>query len=400
MSSRPAIVCESLGKRYQVKTGPRSREDFWAVRDVSFSLPTGETLGLVGRNGAGKSTLLKLLSRITTPTEGRAAVTGSVGSLLEVGTGFHPELSGRENVFLNGTLLGMTRREVAARFDEIVAFAQVDRFVDEPVKHYSSGMYVRLAFAVAAHLRADVLFVDEVLAVGDRSFQQRSLGKMDELADEGRTLIFVSHNLESVRRLCHSSALIEDGRLLDFGATASVLDKYVGRRRAEPVVMWATAEQPGDAEVRVRGLAALRQDGCPSSDFQASEGFSIVVEYELLRPGPRPQVSLVFRNPEGVVLFGVNDRQAPGVQALETGVHSSRCLIPPNLLAEGGHLVTVTVQTSTGVHARLEDALVFDISDRGGPGTVRGDYSGDWVGVMRPWLDFAIDDAPALGAAS
>src|SRR5207244_3345082 len=206
-------------------------EDFWALKDVSFEVRQGEVIGIIGRNGAGKSTLLKILSRITDPTEGRVTINGRVASLLEVGTGFHPELTGRENIYLNGAILGMTRAEIGRKFDEIVAFAEVEKFLDTPVKRYSSGMYVRLAFAVAAHLEPEILVVDEVLAVGDAEFQKKCLGKMSTVASGGRTVLFVSHNLTAIESLCHSCIALQRGRIFTRGSPTDVLDKYLGSRR-------------------------------------------------------------------------------------------------------------------------------------------------------------------------
>ena len=253
----PAIRVENLGKLYRVTGGgeranyatlresvmhaagaplrwarkgfapPDPAEDFWALQDVNFEVQPGEVVGIIGRNGAGKSTLLKILSRITKPTTGRVTLNGRVGSLLEVGTGFHPELTGRENVYLNGSILGMTRREIAKKFDEIVAFAEVERFLDTPVKRYSSGMYVRLAFAVAAHLEPEILIVDEVLAVGDQAFQQKCLGKMSDLASCGRTILFVSHQMSAVQSLCSHAVLMERGRIRNFGVKSRIIAEYI-----------------------------------------------------------------------------------------------------------------------------------------------------------------------------
>jgi lipopolysaccharide transport system ATP-binding protein len=259
--SQPIISIENLGKRYRIhhdraegystlrdaiarkvkglfksKSGSRnsqsSDEDFWALKGVSFEVRRGEVVGIIGRNGAGKSTLLKILSRITESTEGRVTLRGRVASLLEVGTGFHPELTGRENIFLNGAILGMTRAEIRKKFDEIVAFAEVEKFLDTPVKRYSSGMYVRLAFAVAAHLESDVLVIDEVLAVGDASFQKKCLGKMQEVGASGRTVLFVSHNLSAVQRLCTTGVFLDAGRVQTSGPIARVIDAY--QRALEP----------------------------------------------------------------------------------------------------------------------------------------------------------------------
>ena len=283
--SQPVITVEGLGKRYlighQVRHdtlrdriaygargllrrwkhpvgGTTTQEEFWALRDVSFEIKQGEVVGIIGRNGAGKSTLLKILSRITEPTTGRAAIRGRVASLLEVGTGFHPELTGRENIFLNGAILGMSRAEIRAKFDEIVAFAEVDRFLDTPVKHYSSGMYVRLAFAVAAHLEPEILIVDEVLAVGDAQFQTKCIGKMESIArTESRTVLFVSHNISAIARLCTSTVLLESGKVAFDGATPQAIGQYLSARNVatQPTVDLTTEGYIRDAPVKILTIA-------------------------------------------------------------------------------------------------------------------------------------------------
>ena len=229
---REALIGALKGPISWLRNSPlatRNHEILWALRDVSFEIKRGEVVGIIGRNGAGKTTLLKILSRITEPTEGRARIRGHVGSLLEVGTGFHPELTGRENIYLNGAILGMTRSEIGGKFDEIVSFAEIEKFLDTPVKHYSSGMYVRLAFAVAAHLEPDILLVDEVLAVGDAAFQKKCLGKMGDVAQEGRTVLFISHNMQAVRTLCKKALLLTDGRIETQGDVHSVVNTYLSK---------------------------------------------------------------------------------------------------------------------------------------------------------------------------
>ena len=263
----PVIEVEKLAKRYYLgrgavrRHGSGAQTEFWALRDVSFAVQRGEVVGIVGRNGAGKSTLLKILSRITEPTSGRARLRGRVASLLEVGTGFHPDLTGRENIFLNGAILGMKRAEIARKFDEIVAFAEIERFLDTPVKRYSSGMYVRLAFAVAAHLEPEILIIDEVLAVGDSAFQKKCLGKMDEVARGGRTVLFVSHNMSAVQSLCTHAVLLEEGRAAASGEPRTVLARYL-QRGGEDAQTWSRdltaptrALQFESAQVRVEELA-------------------------------------------------------------------------------------------------------------------------------------------------
>ena len=263
------------------------QEEFWALEGISFDVTQGERVGIIGRNGAGKSTLLKILSRITEPTTGRIGIRGRVASLLEVGTGFHPELTGRENIFLNGAILGMTRNEIRERFDEIVAFAEVDRFLDTPVKRYSSGMHVRLAFAVAAHLDPEILVVDEVLAVGDLQFQRKCLRRMATIGEEGRTILFVSHNLTAVNQLCSRGILLQNGRLVKDGTSAEVVSEYT-----------RIAEEGGVAERRydhplVNGMAAIRRiavmdDGeRPLTVLPMSQRFAVEIDYEIGFPGQR-----------------------------------------------------------------------------------------------------------------
>jgi lipopolysaccharide transport system ATP-binding protein len=303
-----AIDITSVGKQYAIGTGsatlservghalrhPASvlrreqRERIWALRDVSATIEAGEAVGLVGRNGAGKTTLLRLLSRITPPTEGRIVLNGRVGSLLEVGTGFHPELSGRENVYLNGTILGMRRREISARYEEIVEFAGIEKFMETPVKRYSSGMYVRLAFAVAAHLEPEILLVDEVLAVGDLEFQRRCIGKMQDVTGEGRTVVFVSHNANVLQRLCERAILIEDGTVAMDGPTEVVVASYLGHGEgaAEEGVTAVPdhAERNGTAEARLRRVTMTDLDARPIGAVRLGQDFIVQADFEVFEP--------------------------------------------------------------------------------------------------------------------
>ncbi|MEA2491601.1 MAG: lipopolysaccharide transport system ATP-binding protein [Acidobacteriota bacterium] len=298
--TEPGIVVENLAKRYRLggfesyRTlrdriagifGPRTKQDsreLWALRDVNLTIGMGEAVGLIGHNGAGKSTLLKILSRITEPTEGQALLYGRVASLLEVGTGFHPELTGRENIYLNGAILGMTRAEIRRNFDDIVAFAEIERFLDTPVKRYSSGMYVRLAFAVAAHLTPEILLVDEVLAVGDIEFQRRCLGRMNEVARSGRTVVFVSHNLGSIESLCPRSILMSGGKVAVDGKTRDVIAQYVSRRGGEAMLdLRAFADREGTGGVRLTGIELLSEDGARQVDeVTFGESFRIRFRYQ------------------------------------------------------------------------------------------------------------------------
>jgi lipopolysaccharide transport system ATP-binding protein len=311
----PAISVRNIGKRYvigaqeragrtlretivdlaaapfrrlgRISRPPAPEELIWALKDVSFDVQPGEVVGVIGRNGAGKSTLLKIMSRITEPTEGRIELHGRVASLLEVGTGFHPELTGRENIYLNGTILGMKKAEIDRKFDEIVAFSEIEKFLDTPVKHYSSGMYVRLAFAVAAHLDPEILLVDEVLAVGDAEFQRKCLGKMSEVARGGRTVLFVSHNMAAVQRLCGRCVLIQDGRVAADGKSAMVLDRYLSATRGSyvPFDLFASMrEQELGSYARVAKCVVSDSEGQPTSSIGFGEPFTIDLECHVLKP--------------------------------------------------------------------------------------------------------------------
>ncbi len=282
-ASAPFRRIHSLLKRANVRTPERSNT-IWALKDVSFEVQRGEVIGIIGRNGAGKSTLLKVLSRITEPTEGYAELHGRVGTLLEVGTGFHPELTGGENIYLNGTILGMKRTEIERKFDEIVDFAEVERFIDTPVKHYSSGMYLRLAFAVAAHLDPEILIVDEVLAVGDAQFQKKCLGKMEDVANQGRTVLFVSHNMAAVRTLCTQTVLLRNGSVAGIGPTDQIIAQYLASSAAElsphVTLPHSGPGMPGEAI----GLQLLAMDGTPSAEFRLGEPWCITLEFDLNTP--------------------------------------------------------------------------------------------------------------------
>ena len=320
LSERVATMAGAAARklRHGPKEAPEEDDTFWAVRDVSFELRPGETLGLVGRNGAGKSTLLKLLSRITLPTEGRLTTYGRVATLLEVGTGFHPELTGRENVYLNGTILGMRRREIDARFDEIVEFSGVERFLDTPVKRYSSGMYVRLAFAIAAHLDPEIMLVDEVLAVGDTTFQKKCLGKMRDVADAGRTVIFVTHNLNAVQNLCSRALLLDGGRVVMDSSPAEVVTEYFGRiepdRSSGVAIVPPEHPRAGAGGARLTEASMTDLDGEPISGLRLGQRFKLhatfAVEREMdavveigIEAGDGQRIATAFSTDRGRPLF-------------------------------------------------------------------------------------------------
>ncbi len=420
-----AIKVEDLGKRYRIGTVPSgyrtlretlvesvvarfwrrssavrrpSSESIWALRHVSFDVQQGQVLGIIGPNGAGKSTLLKLLSRVTDPTEGYAEVHGRVGSLLEVGTGFHPELTGRENIFLNGAILGMKRSEIERKFDEIVGFAEVDRFIDTPVKRYSSGMYLRLAFAVAAHLEPEVLVVDEVLAVGDAEFQRKCLGKMSDVAQQGRTVLFVSHNMSAILRLTEETLVLRGGQLVLRAPTPEAIDYYMtsgmaqaGERRWDPSEAAVQAALP----FRPLSLRVIDSGGRAAGQVLASAPFQVAFEYELTNDLTGLRVGLYLFTSRGEPVFTSFDTDDPrafdahGSRA--AGRYVSRCTIPADLLNEGRFVLGVNA-SSFRIRSFFteENALSFNVDGTGSPGS-------QWAerrrGPIRPALEWEIAEA-------
>ena len=369
-----------------------SDERLWALDDVSFDVRTGEAVGLVGANGAGTSTLLKIQSRITEPTRGSVTIAGRVASLLEVGTGFHPELTGRENIFLNGAMLGMSRREIGRRFDEIVEFSGVSRFVDTPVKRYSSGMYVRLAFAVAAHIEPEVLLVDEVLAVGDASFQAKCLGKMSDVAQEGRTVLFVSHNLAALANLCPRAVLLVGGRKHAEGPSREVIAEYLALGAAqEGERVWSDPlTAPGNETVRLHAVRIV-SGGRPTADVDIENPIDVVVEYWNLEPGARLSVSIHVFDGVGVgVLASANMPSATTepddwyARPHPQGLYRSVCTLPGEFLNEGRYTINaVVLRDSREVEVIERGAVAFTVHDTG---AMRKEYGGEWLGVVRPRL--------------
>jgi lipopolysaccharide transport system ATP-binding protein len=337
---------------------------FWALRDVSFEVPQGAIVGVIGRNGAGKSTLLKVLSRITEPTEGRVEVHGRVGSLLEVGTGFHPELTGRENVFLNGAILGMRRAEISRKFDEIVAFAEVDKFIDTPVKHYSSGMYMRLAFAVAAHLEPDILVVDEVLGVGDSQFQKKCVGKMGDVAKQGRTVLFVSHNLPSVESLCETCVLLRQGRLERVGEPRSIISDYLTRDlpqgTADLSLCGHLNRKPGSKALMTR--LRIISDDQQASAVRMGRPLTIEVDFESKTLGLAPVLGIAVKTSNGAPLLAVNNVIA-GTDTLTTPASSGtvRATFPDLRLMPGAYLLDLYFDEGHTAVDRILDAAAFEV---------------------------------------
>jgi len=367
------------------------RESFWALRDVSFDVKHGEVVGIIGHNGAGKSTLLKILSQITEPSEGYAEVTGRVGALLEVGTGFHPELTGRENIYLNGSILGMSRNDIDLKFDEIVDFAGIEKFIETPVKHYSSGMGLRLGFAVAAHLEPDILIVDEVLAVGDAQFQKRCLNKMSSVASEGRTVLFVSHNMGAVQSLCSRSICLGAGGIVEDGETQTVVAHYLHNSantsldNSYPDVNTA----PGNDVVRLK-RARIIPINVSSAFFTMVTPIQLEFEYWNLKPNTSLNLSLHVYNEEGIMAFNtapVHDTEWIN-KSFPQGMFRTTCSIPPYLLNSGYYRVELLfVENQSRVIYRMDNAIVFDVVESP---EVRGEstWFGKWPGVVHPRLEW------------
>jgi len=390
--SHPNTLYERLASLTQRSTWARQTDRrFWALRGVDFNVEASEVVGVIGRNGAGKSTLLKILSRITDPTVGRVLLRGRVASLLEVGTGFHPELSGRENIRLNGALLGMSRAEVARRFDEIVAFSEIEEFLDTPVKRYSSGMYVRLAFAVAAHLEPDILLVDEVLAVGDVAFQNRCLGRMQEVAGEGRTVLFVSHNMAAVSRLCARAIHLDGGRVAADGPVQSVVEGYL-RQAAEAPGEWRAGAAGGAQAPRwLRSARLLDDAGEVSAVADFDRGFTIEIEF--VAPGRDEEFVLAFRLVDsiGVDVFSSWDSDSQTVRSTEPGaIHRARCRVPPRLVRPGTYTVMplLEIVKAGARHALESGSFTIQVSEVG-----FGRFASRW-GVVTPYLEWlTVQDA-------
>ncbi len=376
-------------------------EAIWALKDISFDVNHGEVVGIIGRNGAGKSTLLKVFSRITEPTEGRVWVRGRVGSLLEVGTGFHQELTGRENVFLNGAILGMKKVEIERKFDEIVAFAEVDKFIDTPVKHYSSGMQVRLAFAVAAHLEPEILVVDEVLAVGDAQFQKKCLKKMEDVGQQGRTILFVSHNMSTITRLCDRAILLDGGRLVEDGPSYQVVSTYLTSGLGTTAAReWThSPNQPGADVARLCAVRIQTEDRQISGALDIREPVLVEMEYDVIEPGYVLLPNFHFYNEGGVEIFPAVDldpewRQRPR----PVGRYTSTAIIPGNLLAEGTFFVRsalITLNPVVKIQFNEPDAVAFQVIDSHDGNSSRGDYVGSLSGAVRPLFQWRTEYVPA-----
>ncbi len=421
-----AIRVEDLGKRYRIGTAPEryktlrdtiaagvnapfqrlrrgsavtststETSSIWALRDISFEVQRGKVLGIVGRNGAGKSTLLKILSRVTEPTEGNAEIHGRVGSLLEVGTGFHPELTGRENIYLNGAILGMKRLEIERKFDEIVAFSEVEQFIDTPVKRYSSGMYLRLAFAVAAHLEPEILVVDEVLAVGDAEFQRKCMGKMTDVAQAGRTVLFVSHNMSAVLRLTEETMVLDKGLMVYRAPTPQAVDYYMAAGfTGSGERIWTSAEIPADAAPFAPIALRLRDKNSRVVDtLRSTEPFTIEIEYRLDQSITGLRVGIYLLTMRGEYVFTSFDLDDPhqfeqqGVRT--TGHYTSRCTIPADILNEGRYVLAVNASSFRIKRYFWDDhSLAFTVDATGAPGK---QWPEPRMGAIRPALEWTIE---------
>ena len=376
------VITETNDRTTQAK-----RDFVWALEDVSFSVNQGEVLGIIGRNGAGKSSLLKILSKVTSPTRGQITLNGRVASLLEVGTGFNPELTGRENIYLNGAILGMTKKEIAGKFDEIVAFSGVEKYIDTPVKRYSSGMYVRLAFAVAAHLEPEILIVDEVLAVGDVDFQKKCIGKMKDVASAGRTVLFVSHNMEAIKNLCSRALLMEHGTIVSEGSPSQVIETYLNNRsKSDWGHTYTELEAPGNEFTRLKSivLKPIREDGklmiTVKSSLEINISFWNYVE-DLVA-----NLSLHLYAATGECVFNVITQLPP--PKLGLGLHHARCVIPKELLNTGVFYVSfMLVQNTAKPLFNFEEVLTFEVEEE----RENTNWHGKYPGFVRPNIDFKIN---------
>jgi lipopolysaccharide transport system ATP-binding protein len=368
----------------------------WALDGVNFSVAEGEVLGLIGHNGAGKTTLLRVLSRITEPTRGEIRLRGRVASLLEVGTGFHPELTGRENVYLNGAILGMRRREIVRKFDEIVEFAGVEPFIDTPVKRYSSGMHVRLAFSVAAHLEPEILLVDEVLAVGDAEFQRRCLGKLETIGGSGRTVIFVSHSMPSILRLCERAILLNRGSVVADGPADRVVGQYLaGESGSGAHRTWDEAEAPGNDLARLRSVRVVNEDGATIEAADARRPVGIEIAFDVRRSEKPIVPTITLYNDHGVHVFNALDPSPRWAAPPLPGRYRAVAWIPPRLLNEGRLVVSVLIVTlgsgKSEKHVNAADAVAFTTVDPGGEGSAKGPFTQQWGGAVAPLLEWSVE---------
>lgn len=372
-------------ERLRRRNGKSNAETIWALSNVSFEVAPGEVVGIIGRNGAGKSTILKVLSRITEPTSGRAELYGRVSSLLEVGTGFHAELTGRENIYLNGAILGMRKIEIERKFDQIVAFAELETFLDTPVKRYSSGMYMRLAFAVAAHLEPEILIVDEVLAVGDAAFQKKCLGKMGEVAREGRTVLFVSHNMTAIRTLCQRAIWLDQGEIVSTGETGSVVLEYIQKGAVSTLErVWTDrATAPGDETARLHSISITPMDQGADDEITVKTPLRFNAAFWNSSPGAVLNFSVVLYSLEGEAIFNTGS----GAHTVPEGLVEGSFVIPGDFLNDGIYTVRLLIIKDTATALCDEkDLLVFEVHDS----EREGNWYGKWIGAVRPRFEWEL----------
>jgi len=379
------------------------KEKILALKDINLEIENGESLGIIGANGAGKSTLLKILSRITSPSSGKIKFNGRIASLLEVGTGFHPELTGRENIFLNGSINGMGIREVQKKLDEIVNFAGVENFLDTPVKRYSSGMHVRLGFAVAAHLDCEILVVDEVLAVGDASFQKKAIGKMQDIGSTmGKTVIFVSHNMDSIQKLCTNSILIEDGSIIKYGQTKDVINKYINKENpANSKIINYDEVRYSSNIIKLNSISFKNNENIISTKFDVTEKIKIEVEYDVRKSNFQIAIAVDIYTTSGVWVCTLHDEYIRGKwgeqKTKEIGRYKTIITIPQNLMSEGKYLLNLLIYSPPGAanlskHIKIEDIVRFQVTDRYDTNSARGSYpynlnAGDSFPAFRPLVE-------------
>ena len=374
-ASPPASQARALraGSNQQRATSNENPNTFWALKDISFTVQPGEVLGIIGRNGAGKTTLLKILTRITEPTSGTAIINGRVASLLEVGTGFHPELTGRENIFLNGSILGMKKDEIARKFDEIVDFAEIHQFIGTPVKRYSSGMYVRLAFAVAAHLDPEILLIDEVLAVGDVEFQKKCLGKMKDVAGQGRTVLFVSHNMTAIKNLCKRVLLIDKGRVTEDGTADGVISRYLDRNLLEGAIASAAEIEKrmegailrGNQIIRFKEISLRDQDGLSRKVFDSDEIIVVSVVFECFQPVRNLRMMVLVVDENNTNIFGTHNMDDKSIATkflrIGPGVFNASCIFPANIFGERSFFLTAHLENPKIEHLVVNKILEFEV---------------------------------------
>ncbi|MEO5947348.1 MAG: ABC transporter ATP-binding protein [Chitinophagaceae bacterium] len=409
---KPAIEIRKLGKEYTLSSAQpyislrdvisgsmknifqlskKKKEKFWALEDINADIMPGERVGIIGRNGAGKSTLLKIISRITPPTTGEAIIRGRVGSLLEVGTGFHPELTGRENIYLNGSILGLKRAEITKQLAEIIDFSGVEKFIDTPLKHYSSGMQLRLAFSVAAHLEPEVLLIDEVLAVGDMEFQKKCLGKMEEVSkNDGRTILFVSHNMDTIRKFCSTAILLNKGKMINKGETGQIINEYVsGHLQTNAETNWSEGIFSYNKELKLN-RAFLHNNACEVlARFDTTESIGLTFEYEVLSANTQFTHGINLYNQENQHIFSSHDvTSALNNSKKETGNYKTSAWIPGNLLPEGIFSISIALfsQNPVDILIHEHEVLSFEIYTDFSKMNARGNYTKDFPGIVRPLI--------------